>query len=277
MTMEPAVRSMPPKMEEPDARPWAWQHPRQIIDNEASPNAWMPLRILAPLKGDRLLDVGCAAGEYTRVLAEGFDATDAIDIEPERLAVFSQALTHSAIADRIHVLNMSAEQLTFRDGAFDVVTAIETLEHVVDLDAALDEMRRVLKPGGYLLVTGPNRYFPLETHGWLWKGKRHSPASFPFLPWLRPVHRKLADARSGTVHSLRERVGPHGFQLSGSSVLDAAVRPKAQSSTGARQVGALTTAILRAHAGDGLPSRLTHSRATAGRHHRGPRSSLAVR
>ncbi len=174
---------------------------------------------LAPLKGDRLLDVGCAAGEYTRVLAEGFDATDAIDIEPERLAVFSQALTHSAIADRIHVLNMSAEQLTFRDGAFDVVTAIETLEHVVDLDAALDEMRRVLKPGGYLLVTGPNRYFPLETHGWLWKGKRHSPASFPFLPWLRPVHRKLADARSFTVHSLRERVEPHGFQLIGSSYL----------------------------------------------------------
>ena len=50
------------------------------------------------------------------------------------------------------------------DAHFDVVSTIEVLEHVRDVDMAMSEIVRVLKPGGALLVSVPNRYFPFETH-----------------------------------------------------------------------------------------------------------------
>ncbi len=174
---------------------------------------------LDPLKGDRLLDIGCANGTYTMILAEGYAETHAIDIEPQRLAAFDQRLEACAVGDRIWVWEMSAQAMTFPEGSFDTITAIEVLEHVPDLDRTLDECHRVLRPTGRLLITGPNRYFPFETHGWVWKGQRRSPVTFPFLPWIQPIHRHLADARSFTVRSLTRRVERHGFARTGFTYL----------------------------------------------------------
>jgi ubiquinone/menaquinone biosynthesis C-methylase UbiE len=166
-----------------------------------------------PLRGERLLDIGCATGEYTEFLAAGFSATDAIDIEPERLNVFKEHLAAQTLEHPIVVTQMSAEDMSFGDATFDMVTAIEVLEHVPNLDATLSEVHRVLRPGGHLLVTGPNRFFPLESHGFLFRGRRHPPIAFPFLPWIPPLHRRMSDARSFTVTALRRVVEPHGFRL----------------------------------------------------------------
>jgi SAM-dependent methyltransferase len=54
------------------------------------------------------------------------------------------------------VMNQTLEGLTFADESFDVVLTSEVLEHVVDLDRALAEIRRVLKPGGLHVFTVPN-------------------------------------------------------------------------------------------------------------------------
>jgi SAM-dependent methyltransferase len=164
------------------------------------------------LQGERLLDVGCAAGTYTERLARRFERVDAIDIEPERLGYFRRRLERMG-ANNITVAQMSVEDMAFPDCSFDVVTAIEVLEHVPDLDAGLREIHRVLRPGGRLLVTGPNRYFPLETHGVLIGGRRFSPLAFPGLPWIPPLHRRMADARSFTVRWLRARLCASGFDL----------------------------------------------------------------
>jgi hypothetical protein len=53
------------------------------------------------------------------------------------------------------VLNQNLERLTFDDDAFDLVLTSDVLEHVADLDRALSEIRRVLKPGGYHVFTVP--------------------------------------------------------------------------------------------------------------------------
>jgi SAM-dependent methyltransferase len=55
----------------------------------------------------------------------------------------------------------SAETLPFQDGSFDLVTALDVVEHLDDDEAALREMRRVLRPGGNLLLTVP-------AHPFLW-------------------------------------------------------------------------------------------------------------
>lgn len=173
------------------------------------------LRRLTSLEGERLLDVGCASGEYTEELARGFTSTDAIDIEPERLEIFDKRLADRGIAHRILISRMSAEDMSFRDQTFDAVTAIEVLEHIPDLDAALGEIHRVLRPGGRFMVTGPNRLFPFETHGVIFRGKRYPAARAPFLPWIPPLHQRMADARNFTITSLRRTVQPHGFRLVG--------------------------------------------------------------
>ena len=170
---------------------------------------------LTTLTGDRLLDVGCADGSYTLRLAEGFRAVDAVDIEPERLDDFRAKLADHPQGDKITLAEMSAEKLDFDDETFDVVTTIEVLEHVGDLDATIKEIARVLRPGGRFLITSPNRYFPFETHGFDFRGRRMSPAKGPFLPWVSPLHERLADARTFTVRTLGADIESHGFRRVG--------------------------------------------------------------
>lgn len=174
---------------------------------------------LTPLTGGRLLDVGCADGTYTRRLAEGFRYTCGIDIEPERLADFLETMRQidaaEPLAYTVQAKEMSADRLKFPAGSFDMVTAIEVLEHVADLDATLAEVSRVLVPGGRFCVTTPNRWFPFETHGPILFGKRRPPYAAPGLPWLPVLHRRLSDARAFTKGGLTRQAAAHGLTLVG--------------------------------------------------------------
>lgn len=170
---------------------------------------------LTPLKGDRLLDVGCGDGTYTRRFAEGFSHVTAIDVEPERLADFRTEVAGTELEQRLVIKHMAAEELDLPSDHYDAVTTIEVLEHVADLDATITEIHRVLAPGGRLLITSPNRWFPFETHGPIMFGKRRRPHWAPFLPWIPPLHRRLADARSFTVKGLSAQVEAKGMTLTG--------------------------------------------------------------
>lgn len=172
------------------------------------------LAAITPLTGDRLLDIGCADGTYTERLARGFRWVDGVDVEPERLADFEKRFQQS---DTVLPHHMSADDLGFADRTFDMVTAIEVLEHVADLDGTLYEVGRVLKSGGRFCVTTPNRWFPFETHGPLIAGKRRRPWVAPGLPWIPPLHRRLSDARAFTRSGLTRQAAAHGLTLVGGS------------------------------------------------------------
>lgn len=182
------------------------------------------------LRGDRLLDIGCGDGAYTIRLADGFNRVDAIDIQADRLALFVHRSAGSA-ADRIIIGEMSATDLDYPDSTFDLVTSIEVLEHIDELDQALLEIRRVLKPGGRFAFTTPNRWFPFETHGFIYRGRRYPPARAPFLTWIGPLHRRLADARTFTSAELRRRLAVAGFRTRS---IDYIMPPFDRSSVGRR-------------------------------------------
>ena len=173
------------------------------------------LRQLDSLEGERLLDIGCADGSYTLQLAVGFEQVDAIDVEPERLQDFRDKLAGPGVASQVRVEQMSAQELAYSDDTFDVVTAIEVLEHVGDVDQTFAEVARTLRPGGRFLATTPNRWFPFETHGPIIAGRRRRPVHAPGITWVRAVHNRCSDARAFTLAELREAGAAHGLRLMG--------------------------------------------------------------
>ncbi|MBR8741396.1 bifunctional 2-polyprenyl-6-hydroxyphenol methylase/3-demethylubiquinol 3-O-methyltransferase UbiG [Nocardiopsis sp. MG754419] len=166
-----------------------------------------------PTCGDRLLDVGCGDGTYTVALAEGYARVDAVDVEPGRLDAFAARVAGTDLEDRVEVHKMSADTLAFEDGAFDRVTAFEVLEHLDHLEESVAEIHRVLAPGGAFSLTTPNRWFPFETHGVLWGDRRRSALTAPFLPWVRPLHERMSDARAFTTQEMGRLLRDAGLRV----------------------------------------------------------------
>ncbi|MBI1387117.1 MAG: methyltransferase domain-containing protein [bacterium] len=105
-------------------------------------------------KPARVLDLGCGAALSTRMLIQrGYDAVGA-DWSPLFLAVEKQANPETGL------VASDALRLPFSDGCFDAVAAFEFVEHISDVPALLEEMSRVLKPGGWIFFHSPNLISP---------------------------------------------------------------------------------------------------------------------
>ena len=104
-------------------------------------------------------------GTYLARLAPDADLPIGLDIEFPRV-VDSQAFTPNVICG-------AGEYLPLAGGSADLVFSHEVLEHVQDDQLAIQEMVRVLKPGGRIVLFCPNRGYPFETHGIYWHGKYH--------------------------------------------------------------------------------------------------------
>jgi len=109
------------------------------------------LQALAALVDDqgqaRVLDLGCGGGHVSFNAAPRAREVVAYDLSAEMLAVVAQAAKERGFAN-ITTKQGVAEQLPFADGSFDCVLSRYSAHHWRDLDAALREAVRVLKPGG---------------------------------------------------------------------------------------------------------------------------------
>ena len=102
---------------------------------------------LVPLSpGTRWLDFGCGTGGLVRHCRE-VSGTDALGFEQGEAARLARAAGTPLIGE---------SELEDASGSFDVVTAIEVLEHLVDPLAVLAQIRRLLAPGGLFLITTGN-------------------------------------------------------------------------------------------------------------------------
>jgi SAM-dependent methyltransferase len=86
----------------------------------------------------------------------------------------------------------TAERLPLRSASLGFVLLNEVLEHVADDRAALTEVARVLCPGGHAAIFVPNRWWPFETHGVIWRG-RYLFGNAPLINYLPdPIRNTLA-------------------------------------------------------------------------------------
>jgi SAM-dependent methyltransferase len=97
--------------------------------------------------GNRVLELGCGPGRYAAFLA-GLGCR-VIAVDPFAFDTWSLIRPHQFVT---FVPGVKAEALPFRDHAFDAVTCLGALLYFGDADQALDEMFRVLRPGGHLLI-----------------------------------------------------------------------------------------------------------------------------
>ncbi|WP_442593019.1 class I SAM-dependent methyltransferase [Parapusillimonas sp. JC17] len=98
-----------------------------------------------------LVDVGCGAGHLSFAVAPKLASVVAVDPSPNMLATVDRAAAEKGLAN-IQTIQASAESMPFDDGRFCVVASRYSAHHWLDLPAALKEMRRIVKPGGHLLM-----------------------------------------------------------------------------------------------------------------------------
>ena len=107
------------------------------------------IRMAQPNSPEKALDVCCGTGDITLAIAKRGVETTGVDFSPGMLEQARQRNTASAQATFIEA---DALQLPFEDAHFDLVTIAYGLRNLEDFEAGLDELARVLKPGGRMLV-----------------------------------------------------------------------------------------------------------------------------
>ncbi len=145
-----------------------------LYDQKYEDERWEPLRLrpdavttnrlddvvrLLRGKGGRLLEVGCGSGRLLVALAEQFVRLDGFDLSRRRVELGTRVIAerYPHLVDKVRLsVGNGDEPFPYPDAAFDVVIACAVIEHCVNVFSVMDELARVTRPGGHLVVTVPN-------------------------------------------------------------------------------------------------------------------------
>ncbi|MFI7315643.1 class I SAM-dependent methyltransferase [Streptomyces venezuelae] len=156
-----------------------------------------------------VLDIGCGDGTAAATAAPLLAGHRVVGVD------WSQDALRRAHARLPYVVRgeLSDGGLPFADGAADAVLFSEVVEHLVDPDSALDELRRVLRPGGHLMLSTPN------LAAWYNRGLLLAGVQPVFSEVsLRGIHGRpgkevVGHLRLYTARALREFVAASGFEV----------------------------------------------------------------
>ena len=128
------------------------------------------------VRGKRVLDFGCGSGYGAAEMAAHAVSVDAVDVSEEAVAYASATFAKP----NLRYTSFDPDKLLpFDNGSFDVVISFQVIEHVEDFDCYVAEAKRVLVPGGLLVVITPDRAYRL-------------------FPWQKPWNRWHIDEFSST-------------------------------------------------------------------------------
>ncbi len=128
-------------------RHWWYRGRRTVLDGVIA-DLGMPANA-------RILDAGCGSGRFMVDLTKRGEVTG-VELSDTSVALARQRGTGEVVAG-------SVLEMPFADASFDLAVSLDVIEHLEDDIAALRELRRVVAPGGALLVTVP-------AYQWLWSG-----------------------------------------------------------------------------------------------------------
>jgi ubiquinone/menaquinone biosynthesis C-methylase UbiE len=146
------------------------------------------------------------------LFAQVFDKITGVDVNDEFLMEFKNEIALRNLGQLLEAHSLDEGRIPVADGSIDCLMSFTVLEHVEDEMAVLKEMHRVLKPGGKLILTVPNRWWVFETHG----------ADLPLLPWNRvpfvswwpkSLHDRFARARIYRKREIKAMVEEAGFTV----------------------------------------------------------------
>jgi ubiquinone/menaquinone biosynthesis C-methylase UbiE len=180
--------------------------------------------------GASLLDVGCSTGGMLIAAKAGFGAVTGVDVALRWLTIGLVRLREAGVEASLVCAN--AEALPFPDESFDLITSIDTIEHLRNAEAALGEMYRCSAKSAHVLVATNNRYAPLpdpQIHLWGtgWLPRSWQPA---YVAWRRgDLHRYQVRMRSAL--EINRMVRRAGFSTLGTEAapLAAPHRPNLES------------------------------------------------
>lgn len=116
---------------------------------------WHELAIahLPPLEGLRVLEIGCGRGGFARYLADHGAEVVAADFSPAAVEITNRLLEGH---ERSSAVVADIEALDFDSDTFDLITSLDTIEHVPRPKVAVAELVRVTRPGGRIIITTNN-------------------------------------------------------------------------------------------------------------------------
>ena len=140
----------------------------------------------------RILDAGCGFGELTRHLSSKAEAVYGCEPNQELIGRAIEECGNLA-----HLFFGGVEQTPYPTAFFDVVVLADVLEHVRDERTVLDEIFRVLKPGGTMIITTPHRgaFSFMDTENYIWLMQKYAPGVHQAL--FRIKHGRNPEAKPG--------------------------------------------------------------------------------
>jgi ubiquinone/menaquinone biosynthesis C-methylase UbiE len=113
------------------------------------------------LAAGTVLDLACGTGFGTEILARsGVESVVAADYSPDALKT-----TRELNVPHTSVIRVDGTRLPFEEASFDSITSFETVEHIADYTTFVTELRRVLKPGGVMVMSTPNANYTRPVNG----------------------------------------------------------------------------------------------------------------
>jgi SAM-dependent methyltransferase len=162
-------------MAEHDERHWWYRARREVVAALIRRRAQVPTNA-------RLLEIGCGTGHNLAMLGE-FGSVDALEVDDIARGMAEERLGHKVLSTPL------PELVGVPDDRYDMVAALDVIEHIPDDKAALGGIARILKPGGKLVMTVP-------AHQWMWSAhdvvnhhqRRYSKSALKRLIEQSPLH-----------------------------------------------------------------------------------------